>query len=119
MKTEKLENFIEAFSSHCGGCRRTCHCGKEFWDAENSYDWESGEREALESDPSKVPLRYSVGTVELEGREYVMDCNCFHERAEKIMGFIDGHAKSIAAYLTLEKKRKQLIADEAPTVEDP
>jgi hypothetical protein len=32
------------------------------------------------------------------------------------MGFIDGHAHQIADYLTLEKKRKQAIADHAPVI---
>jgi hypothetical protein len=117
MNTDKLDNFIQAFSSHTGGCRRTCHCGKEFWDNTNGYDWEPGEVEALEKDPAARALAYSVSTISLEGREYVMDCICFHERAEQVMRFIDGHAQAIAEYLTLEKKRKQRIADEAPTVE--
>ncbi len=62
----KLENFERAFSSRTSGCRRTCRCGREFWDRGNSgYDWEVGETEALEKDPSATPLGYSVGSVEL------------------------------------------------------
>lgn len=115
----KLENFENAFDSHVGSCRMTCNCGKEFWDAYNSgYGWDEGEREALEKDPNAVAVQHSVGSLEFEGRIYCLDCDCWHERAKKIMGFIDSHGKAIAEYLFYEKKRKQAIADAAPTVEE-
>lgn len=116
---DKLENFTEAFSDHSGGCRRTCECGKEYWDTYNSgYSWEDGEIEGLEKNPDAVGLPHSVSTLSFEGREYVMDCTCFHDRASRIMNWIDTHAAQIANYLNLEKKRKQAIADAAPTVEE-
>jgi hypothetical protein len=113
---EDLQTFESAFDTHCGGCRRTCECGKEFFDGANSYDWDTGELEALRADPDSVELGYSIGTISFEGREYVMDCTCWHERARKIKGFIDGHSRKIAEYLTLEKNRKQEEADESPVV---
>lgn len=113
--TDKLENFERAFDSGSGGCRRTCHCGKEFYDDENSYSWDEGEKEKLKADGATA-LSYSVGTIKFEGKEYVADCNCWKERAQRLIGFIDGHAHSIARYLSLEKQRKQSIADNAPVV---
>ncbi len=114
----KLENFEKAFTNNYSGCRRTCGCGREFWDGYNrGYSWEDGEIEALEKNPNATVLEHSVGTIEFEGREYVMDCDCWHPRAEKLMGFIDGHANEIAKYLTLEKQRKKSIADSAPIVQ--
>lgn len=115
--TDKFENFVLAFDSGCGGCRRRCRCGREFYDAGNSsYDWDEGEFEALEADSKATPLGYSVGTISLDGSEYALDCDCWHKRAEMIMKFIDGHAHAIAQYLTLEKQRKQDSADAAPVV---
>lgn len=111
-----LENFIDAFRDNTSGCVRTCDCGKIYFDHENSYDWEEGELEALESDTKAIGLDDSIRTLSFEEKEYVIDCNCWRKRAEKIMGFIDGHAHEIAMYLTLEKKRKQSIADNAPFV---
>lgn len=112
----KLENFERAFSSNSGGCRRTCECGVEFYDYANSYDWEDGELEALQADPKKRGVDYSVGTVEFENREFCVDCKCWHPRAEQIMRFLDSHAGAVAEYLTLEKKRKQHEADISPVV---
>ena len=116
---QDLELFERAFTSHCSGCRRVCRCGREFFDFENSYDWEEGELEGLQKNPKTTGLPYAVGTVMLENREFVQDCDCWHERARQIKAFIDGHATQIARYLSLEKVRKQAIADAAPVVEEP
>lgn len=115
-ESDKLENFIQAFNSASGGCVRTCECGKRFYDSVNSYDWEDGEFEALEKDRKSTPLEYSVGTIIFEGGEYVIDCNCWRKRAEKLMNWIDSHGRRIAEYLTLEKKRKQEEANRSPVV---
>lgn len=112
-----LETFERAFTSHCAGCLRQCECGRQFYDADNIYSWEEGELEKLLADPKAVALEYAVETMSLEGREYVLDCSCWHERAKHIKGFIDSHARSIAEYLKLEKERKQRLADESPTVD--
>lgn len=119
MDKDKLENFERAFSDCTGGCRRTCNCGTEYYDGYNSgYSWEDGEMDGLRSNKNAVGLDYAPGDISFEGKNYVDACNCWHVRANKIMGFIDGHAQQIAEYLTLEKKRKQAIADNAPVVPD-
>ena len=116
--TEKLENFELAFSTSSAGCRRECHCGRIFWDGYNSgYSWDDGEEDELRNNPNATALDYSVSTIMFEGKEYVCDCNCWHKRAETIIGFIDGHAREIAEYLSREKKRLQRIAEHAPVVD--
>lgn len=113
-----FESFEKAFRGGVSGLRRTCECGVEYWDAYNSgYDWEEGEREALENDPKAKALDHSVGVVEFEGRYYVDGCTCWHARAKKIAAWIDEHAVAIAEYLTLEKKRKQREADASPVIQ--
>lgn len=115
---EKLENFERAFSGRINGCLLTCDCGKEYFDNHNEgYTWEPGKLEALLSNKEAVALDYAPGDICFEGKTYVNGCSCWHERAFKIMGFIDSHANAIADYLTREKKRKQRIADAAPVVE--
>jgi hypothetical protein len=100
----KLTNFERAFSGGTGGCRRTCNCGKTYYDAVNSgYSWEEGEFEKSDA----IALDYAPGDIRFEGREYVDGCDCWHKRAKQIMGFIDAHRYQIAEYLSLEKKRKQ------------
>jgi hypothetical protein len=117
MNADKLENFERAFRMGTAGCRRTCNCGKEYFDnANGGYSWEEGELERLLASKTAVALGYAPGDMMFEGREYVDACDCWHKRAEQIMGFLDGHAQKIAEYLTLEKKRKQAIADHAPEV---
>lgn len=115
---DKLTNFERAFSGGTAGCRRTCDCGREFYDAENSYSWEDGEIEALEKDPNATALDHSCGDIALEGREYVNACECWHKRAEHIMAFIDSHAHQIADYLNREKDRKTKEAEAMPSVPD-
>lgn len=114
----KINNFEQAFDMQSGSCVETCACGKRFFDNGNDdYDWDEGELEELKSDPEAIPLDYSVNRIKFEGTEYVPDCDCWKERARKIIGFLDSHAHQIAKYLTLEKKRKQKIADAAAVVE--
>lgn len=115
--SDKLENFERAFRNGTAGCVRTCECGVTYYDTVGRYDWEPEEFEGLKTNKKAVPLDYTPGDIHFEGRRYVDGCNCWHERAKKIMGFIDGHAHQIAKYLTLEKQRKQSIADNAPEVE--
>ena len=111
----KQESFAEAFRSNCGGCRRTCECGREFYNPDGGWTWETGELEGLELRKATA-LDYTVTTVGFEGKELVMDCDCWHPRAKQIMSFLDGHADAIAKYLTNEKKRKQSEADRSPVV---
>ena len=112
-----FENFERAFRANVAGCRQRCECGVEYWDAYNrGYSWEEGELEALEADPKAKGLDHAVGFVEFEGRRYVDGCSCWHERAKRIIGFIEAHAGEIAEFLTLEKARKMREAETAPIV---
>lgn len=118
MNPDKLENFKRAFSSNCSGCRRVCRCGREFYDFENHWDWEQGEIEKLDADKNATGLPNSVGTVRFQGREYVADCDCWHQEAEGLVAFVDFNASQIARYLNLEKERLTWIAKNAASVEE-
>jgi len=115
-----FESFEQAFRGRVNGCRRTCECGITYWDNYNGgYDWDEGELDELvdlQGIGKAKPLGYAVGVVEFEGRYYVDGCTCWHDRAKKIIGFIEGHAAAIADFLQREKKRKLAEAMSAPTV---
>lgn len=114
---QELQNFEIAFRAGSSGCRRTCHCGREFYDGSGaSYSWDDGELEALRKDSSKTPCDYCPGDIRFEGNEYVDACDCWHERAKKLIAFITSHGHGIAEFLKLEKARKQAEADNSPTV---
>ncbi len=113
-----IDNFEKAFTSSIGSCRATCVCGKEYYNGDDGWDFEDGELEKLDADPEATPLNYSVSYVCFEGRQFVADCECWKVRANLVMNFIDGHAHEIAEYLSLEKKRKQLEAKDAPVVDE-
>lgn len=115
--SERLENFERAFSDGSAGCRRTCHCGKLYFDNANSYDWEVGELECLRANKNAVALEYAPGDISFEGNTYVDVCPCWHKRAQQIMVFLDSHGHKISKLFALEKLRKQRIADSAPTIE--
>lgn len=108
-------SFIDAFQNAGGSCRAMCECGKQFYAPDGQWDWFEGELEELAKTAEIVEGHVSL--IEFEGSAYVLECNCWHERAKRIMAFIDGHAEAIAKYLTLEKKRKQFEADQAPVVD--
>ena len=119
MNPKKRENFEEAFSDHAGTCRLTCDCGKTYFDDYNTgYSWDEGELEKLKAGVEiwSIPTDGSIGGVDFEGRHYAQCCTCWHPRAEKVMGFLDSHARQIADYLTREKQRKQAEADSSPII---
>lgn len=111
----RLESFEEAFHDRCGGCRATCACGQEFYNADNGWTWEAGELEKL-ADSRAKSLPHAVGYITFEGTTYVVDCECWKARAKIISKFISGHDTQIADYLKAEKKRKVAEAERAPVV---
>ncbi len=112
-----IESFKEAFAIGSGGCRRECDCGIQFYNSDGGWDWEEGELDELMANGDARDLDCTITEIRFEGKEYVYQCDCWHERAEELMGFIDSHAYGIAQYLTLEKLRMQAEADNMPTVE--
>lgn len=113
--SDKFENFVAAFHSSSGGCRRTCVCGTEFYNPGGGWDWNEDELEDLAKSDATA-LEYTVETIIMDGKEYVVDCECWRDRAAKLMAAIDAYAPQIAEYLTLEKARKLHEAEISPTV---
>ena len=112
-----FDNFERAFRPGVAGCLGRCECGVVYYDAYNrGYDWNEGEFDALEADPKAIGLDHAVGYVEFEGRRYVDGCTCWHERAKRVIAFLQGHAGQIAEFLSLEKARKTREAEQAPVV---
>lgn len=113
-KEEKLSIFEKAFSLRGGGIRRTCDCGKEYYEIDSTYHLEEGELEELEKN-NAIGLDYNIYDIEFEGRQFVDSCDCWHDRALQIMSFLDGHRHNIVDYFKMEKERRQkqvnLMAD--------
>lgn len=112
---DRLENFVRAFSSGGGGCRHECHCGRQFYNPDGGWDWNEGEIEQLEKSKATA-LEWSVGTIVLEGVEYVADCDCWHQKAKGCMNWISHHSHAVAEFLTKEKRRLEEVAANAPVV---
>lgn len=110
----KLETFEEIWAAGAAGCVNTCHCGKTYYDRANSYDWEDGEFEELEADLSIIALEHAVTLLDLDGQLYVMDCECWHDKAERIMNWLDANAERIGNYFRLEKIRRIAEAENLP-----
>lgn len=112
------EQFERAFDMHISGPVDKCDCGITYWDTYNSgYDWNEGEREALAANPKAIGIPHGVGRILLEGRIYVMDCTCWHARAERIVEWMRSHQGSIGAWFALEKSRLQQAASDVPQIE--
>ncbi len=108
------ENFESAFSTRTSGIVRDCYCGRTFFnDDEAAGSLDEGELERLRANPKATPLCYSVGSIELEGREYILDCDCWHKRVDSVMAFLNNHSYQIAEWFKLERERKTQIAKDA------
>jgi hypothetical protein len=55
-----IESFKKAFTNNMGTCWATCNCGKVFFNPDNSWEWEKGEIEKLQSNPQATELDWSV-----------------------------------------------------------
>lgn len=116
MDAEKLKRFSRAFT-HVSGCRRTCACGKVYYENSDEWSWDEGELEALLDDPKAVALPHAVGSFQISGRDYVRDCDCWHGMAHDLIGFLDAYSHEIAAYLNGEKAHATAAAKSMPTVD--
>ncbi len=114
---ENLQNFREAFRAGGSSCYEQCGCGREFYNLDGDWDDDYESLVQLQEDPDAKAMDHDIGFIEFEGREYVFDCDCWHERAKKIVAFIDTHDYEIAKYLSLKKERLKWIANSASTVE--
>lgn len=109
-----LESFERGFTERVSGCRRTCDCGREFYDAFNrGYDWDDGELESLQADAKVTGLDYSVGTLYFEGRHCVLDCECWKGRGNRIAAFLIEHREEIGRFFDEERKRHESEARSA------
>lgn len=113
-----LEAFVLAFSSHVSGSVRDCACGRTFYNPDTrSWDWEDGELDDLNNDATATPVDWSVGTIFLEGQEFVTDCDCWRKRAARIVRWMQTHDHAIAEWLRIQKRMHEETAQRSPVVE--
>ena len=121
--TPPSDLFEDAFRDSVSGCRCTCACGRICFDNVNGgYDWDPGEFEELLkgviAEPNRyVALDYSVGTMTIDGNEWVMGCPC--NGARRFQDFVDGHARQIAEYLNAKAKQLKQDAEAMEVTETP
>jgi len=111
-------SFERGFSTRTVGAMRFCPCGRIFYNPNGGWDWDEGELEALAANAEATAVEWACGEVRIDGAEYALDCTCWHARGRQILGWLLNHDEEIAAFLTLEKKRKQGEAARSPVVED-
>ena len=114
-KQEKIEIFEQAFGVSVGHSYMECECGKVFYNSNGGWDWEEGKLEALWKSKDATDLDYSVGEISLEGRRYVLDCTCWHERAIVIFEFLMSHNHPIVELFTAVKA---LLLKKAENIKD-
>ena len=113
---KKQESFELAFSMDTSGGTHECICGKVYYDYAGFWEWEEGELEELEKNPNVLAVNHAIGLLQFEGKIYVSDCECWHERVNALMGFIDSHSHQIAKYLNSERDRKIEEAQSMPVL---
>jgi hypothetical protein len=121
VSNEHRRSFIDAFGG--GGLARTdCACGTTFFNNEDEdLDWDPGELEGLreraqKQDGKTIGLEGSVGTIILDGVEYVSQCSCWHELGDAKIRELDRKKYQVAQYYAYEKQRLQKKADAVPVI---
>lgn len=112
----KEQNFEDAFNPGVGTCSDICLCGRAYYERVDDDRWEDGEFNQLENDKNATGLDHQIGYVKFEGNTYVSACDCYKDRAQKLMSFIDSHDVQIARYLNAERARKISAAEEVDIV---
>ena len=109
--TPPSEMFEDAFMSPCSGIRRSCECGREFYDLSegDSTNWERGEwadLTARDDGDRVIGFPHSVGVYVISDREYVVGCPCnaggpaerwILENADNIARYLNERAKALRA----------------------
>lgn len=116
MKNENLDLLVfeKVFTLNTSGCIETCKCGKIYFNGVNSWDWEEGEFESLQANPKAIELPYGITRLEVEGQFFVADCDCWHERALKIINWLEIHCEKIGEYFREIKTARIKQADKLP-----
>ncbi len=109
------ERFQRCFASGGGGCRRTCVCGRTFFNGQQQGGWEAGELEELKSKNATYPdtcveTDFTISTHIVMGQEYVMDCPCGGPIVFE-QGLLD-QARQIAHYLNATATAHRMVADD-------
>lgn len=113
-----LQSFETAFSDGIGSARIQCECGITYYNSTGGWSWEAGELEALEADPNAVDLDYTPTHITFEGKGYCDACDCWHLRAQMIVGFLNGHSHKIANYFREERTRRQKEVAAIPVISE-
>lgn len=81
-----------------------CNCGRVFCSTYMLDEDDSGE--SSKEQPGVTFTEFDIDEIVFEGKVYSDYCDCWHERAKSIMGFLDSHHTKIANYLNFERQRK-------------
>lgn len=111
-----FDNFEKAFRTSGSGAVRHCRCGRVFYEPGGGWTWGENELATLDANPQATALDWSAGSIIIEGKEYALDCTCWHPRARRIILWIQAHVKPLADFINAEKKRKVREAETAPEV---
>lgn len=111
-----IDSFIKAFRANHSGFRGECNCGRDFYNPDDCWDFEDSEINYLINDPNATELLHDVRYVEFDHREYVIDCNCWQDKAQKFMNLINEHDAQIANYLNTERARKIFEAEQVQII---
>jgi len=111
-----IKTFIEAFRANHSGFIGDCNCGRTYYNPESCWDYDDNEIAHYKEDSNCTELLHSVQYVEFDRREYVIDCDCWHDKVNRFMSVIDEHDRQIAIYLNKERERKIFEAEQVQIV---
>jgi len=111
MNIKVLETFKKSFATSYSSARGECNCGKEFHHPDRlQWDFEDSELEYLKE--SSTELKNPVTYLEFDNREYVTECSCWHEKAERLTDFLEDYNVGVAKYLNGERARRIYEAEQ-------
>lgn len=102
----KIDDFIDACTDGGTIGYAECECGRIFYCEHilpNFLD-EFEIKQIIDNSQNISSPHEAFSCVELEGRRYVGECNCYIDRLTTVQQFIDGHQKMILKYFKLQKQ---------------
>jgi hypothetical protein len=102
------EEFLEAFSDHCGTCVATCECcGRVLFNSWDTGSFDDDELKRLNDkslmEPEKyIDVDFGISLGSIDGKRFIYGCPCEMESLYKYEAFVWGNRRFIIEYL---KKR--------------
>lgn len=117
---DDLWQFYRSLPSVGSGPDGECHCGRRFWDSHNleHYDRSDEEVARLRADLGITPVDAAIGHVVIDGTVYCDACDCWHEKARRIIAWVRDNSEFLREWFKRERCRLRHALSLLPSADD-